>query len=56
VDAIVAWGDEATIAQRVGAHFAAGADQVCVQVLTDEPMAGPVDQWRELAPALAGLA
>ena len=54
VDAIVAWGDEAAIADRVRAHHDAGADHVCVQVLPHEGTEAPVDQWRRLAPALLG--
>lgn len=53
VDAIVAWGTEAQIAARVAEHHAAGADHVCVQVLTGDP-AMPERQWRALAPALLG--
>jgi probable F420-dependent oxidoreductase len=52
VDALVAWGDEATIAARVQAHRDAGADHICIQVLTEDPRAFPVEQWRALAPAL----
>lgn len=52
VDAIVAWGDDAAIARRVGEHFAAGADHVCVQPLAAERRSVPADQWRTLAPAL----
>jgi len=52
VDALVVWGDEATIAARVQAHRDAGADHVCIQVLTSDPRALPVDEWRTLAPAL----
>ena len=52
VDALVVWGDEATIAARVQEHRDAGADHVCIQVLTDDPQAFPADQWRALAPAL----
>ena len=52
VDALVVWGDEATIADRVQAHRDAGADHVCIQVLTDNAMSFPIDQWRALAPAL----
>lgn len=52
VDALVVWGDEATIADRVRAHRDAGADHVCIQVLTSDPMALAVDEWRRLAPAL----
>jgi probable F420-dependent oxidoreductase len=52
VDALVAWGDEAAIAARVQEHRDAGADHVCIQVLTSDPRALPVDEWRVLAPAL----
>jgi probable F420-dependent oxidoreductase len=51
VDALVAWGDEAAIRGRVDEHRAAGADHVCIQVLSDEkPL--PLNAWRRLAPAL----
>lgn len=52
VDAIVAWGDMTAIVERVRAHRAAGADHVCVQVLTADPRALPMPQWREIAPRL----
>lgn len=52
VDALVVWGDEAAIAARVQQHRDAGADHVCIQVLTNDPRALPVDEWRALAPAL----
>jgi probable F420-dependent oxidoreductase len=52
VDALVVWGDEATIAARIQEHRAAGADHVCVQVLTADPREFPKEQWRALAPAL----
>jgi probable F420-dependent oxidoreductase len=52
IDALVAWGDEATIARRVQEHRDAGASHVCIQVLTDAPRTLPLDQWRALAPAL----
>lgn len=51
-DGIVAWGDEGAIRARVGEHLAAGADHVCVQVLTADPRAFPYEQWRRLASAL----
>jgi probable F420-dependent oxidoreductase len=54
VDALVVWGDEDTIAARVQAQRDAGADHVCIQVLTSDPRALPVDEWRVLAPALIG--
>lgn len=52
VDAIVVWGDEAAIAARVQAHRDAGADHVCVQVLSGDFTTVPLDAWRRLAPAL----
>ncbi|HEY3810734.1 MAG TPA: TIGR03620 family F420-dependent LLM class oxidoreductase [Acidimicrobiales bacterium] len=56
VDAIVAWGDEQVILDRVRAHFDAGADHVCIQALTESPRDVPAEQWRVLAPALGELA
>jgi probable F420-dependent oxidoreductase len=52
VDAIVAWGDAEAIAARVAAQREAGADHVCVQVLDTDVTTLPLEQWRELAPAL----
>ena len=52
VDQLVAWGDDAEIAARVQQHRDAGADHVCVQVLTGDQIGMPLDQWRQLAPAL----
>lgn len=51
IDALVAWGDEATIRARVDEHRAAGADHVCVQALSDEAPF-PMAAWRALGPAL----
>ncbi|HEX5849052.1 MAG TPA: LLM class F420-dependent oxidoreductase [Rubrobacter sp.] len=50
---LVAWGSEDEILGRVREHLSAGADQVCVQVLTDgvEDLRG---RWRSLAPVLLG--
>jgi probable F420-dependent oxidoreductase len=54
VDALFAWGSAEAIKERVDQHFAAGADHVCVQVITgagvDVAAARPV--WRELAAVL----
>jgi probable F420-dependent oxidoreductase len=51
VDALVAWGDEDAIAARIQAHRDAGADHVCLQILTaGNPLA--VDEARALAPAV----
>ena len=53
-DAVVAWGDEDAIRERVKAHLEAGADHVCIQVL--EPNRGlGLDALRRLAPALLDL-
>ncbi|MEY8014643.1 LLM class F420-dependent oxidoreductase [Mycobacterium servetii] len=51
-DAVIAWGDEEAILRRVAEHRSAGADHVCVQVLTDDPTAFPREQWRRIAAAL----
>ncbi|MCW2990748.1 MAG: class F420-dependent oxidoreductase [Solirubrobacterales bacterium] len=53
VDAIVAWGDEDAIAARVQEHRDAGADHVCVQVLSGRKGELPLPEWRRLAAALA---
>lgn len=55
VDALVVHGDEQAIASRVAEHRSAGADHVCVQVLSENPLDLPLAQWRRLAPALQGL-
>ena len=52
IDAMVAWGDLNAIRKRIHEHHAAGADHVCIQVLTADPKALPMREWRELAPAL----
>jgi probable F420-dependent oxidoreductase len=53
-DAIVVWGDESAIRERVKAHLDAGADHVCIQVL--EPNRGlGLEALRRLAPALLDL-
>lgn len=54
VDALVVWGDETAIRDRVRAHLEAGADHVCVQPLAGR---GQIDlaQLRALAPALREL-
>lgn len=54
VDGIVAWGTLEEVIDRVEEHRAAGADHVCVQVVTADAKVPPVETWRELAPALTG--
>ncbi|QFG27063.1 LLM class F420-dependent oxidoreductase [Actinomadura sp. WMMB 499] len=51
-DALIAWGDEEAVKRRVDEHRDAGADHVCVQVLTSDQSAFPRAEWRRLAPAL----
>lgn len=51
-NAIIAWGDEEAVLERVREHRDAGADHVCVQVLTADPQEFPRDQWRRLGAAL----
>jgi probable F420-dependent oxidoreductase len=52
IDAIIAWGNLDQILSRVRAHLAAGADHVCIQVLTKDPKSLPLREWRELSAAL----
>lgn len=49
INALVAWGDEATIAERITQHRQAGADHVCIQVLDADLRGLPSAQWRRLA-------
>ncbi len=51
IDAVIPWGDVATVAGRIREHREAGADHVCIQVV-DEPGALPLEGYRELAAAL----
>jgi len=52
VDGVVAWGDAESVARRAQAHLDAGADHVCVQVLTADRREVPYEAWKELAAAL----
>jgi probable F420-dependent oxidoreductase len=52
IDAIIARGDLNAIRDRIREHHSAGADHVCVQVLTADPHALPLPEWRKLASAL----
>jgi probable F420-dependent oxidoreductase len=51
VDAVVAWGDIDAVATRVREYLAAGADHVCIQVLSTLD-SFPLTAYRELAPAV----
>ncbi|KAA8946882.1 TIGR03620 family F420-dependent LLM class oxidoreductase, partial [Mycobacterium sp.] len=50
-DAIIAWGDEEAVLRRIAEHQAAGADHVCIQVLTADPREFPRQHWRRIAAA-----
>jgi hypothetical protein len=53
VDALVAWGGPEAIRRRVDEHLGAGADQVALQLLTDDPDGRlPRDGYERLAAAL----
>ncbi len=54
VDAIVAWGDEETVAGRVREHLDAGADHVAVQAYSADPSAS-LAQLERVAPVLLAL-
>ena len=51
IDAVVAWGDEQHVGDRIRQHRQAGADQVCIQVLGADPRGLPIEEWRRLSPA-----
>ena len=53
IDSIIAWGDLNAIRSRIDEHHAAGADHVCIQVLTSDDKTLPMKEWKELASALA---
>jgi probable F420-dependent oxidoreductase len=46
LDEVMAWGDESAIADRVQAHYDAGASHVCIQPIDPENRAEP--DWRLL--------
>ena len=52
VDDVVAWGDLDLVTSRIRAHFEAGADHVCVQVIAEDQRALPMEEWRALAQRL----
>src|SRR5215813_7118207 len=51
IDVLVAHGSPAEVAGQLGRHLDAGADHVCLQLITEED-ADPLPSYRALAPAL----
>lgn len=51
IDAVVPWGELKTVVRRIQEHHAAGADHVCIQVITDDSKTFPLREYRELASA-----
>ncbi len=56
IDANIVWGDEATIRQRIQAHWDAGADHVCIQSIHPSGERALLDEriFDVLAPMRAG--
>jgi probable F420-dependent oxidoreductase len=52
IDAVIAWGDLNGVLGRIREHHSAGADHVCIQVLTDDSKTFPLREYRELASAI----
>jgi probable F420-dependent oxidoreductase len=52
IDAVVAQGDAATVAERVRAHLDAGADHVCVQIRRADPADLAIEDFTALRDAL----
>jgi len=52
IDSVVAWGDLKAVLNRIHEHHSAGADHVCIQVLTEDPKTFPFREYRELASAI----
>ncbi len=51
IDALVAWGDEKALAERIKAHHDAGADHVCIQAIPPDGSPGADERVLEaLAP------
>jgi len=49
VDALIAWGDPATIRRRIDEHWTAGADHVCIQTLNPDESTPALPDERLLA-------
>jgi probable F420-dependent oxidoreductase len=51
-DAVIAWGDEEAVRERVQEHLAAGANHVCIQLVQPDGDSVPLEGLRRLASAL----
>src|SRR6202165_4620860 len=49
IDAVIAWGDLKTVVDRIREHHSAGADHVCIHVLTADPQTFPIREQPERA-------
>ncbi len=52
IDGLIAWGDVDSVASRIREHQAAGADHVCVHVVSRDRARLPRAEWRRLASVL----
>lgn len=52
IDGVIAWGNVKTVLSRIDEHRSAGADHVCIQVLTESDQEFPLRESREIAKAL----
>jgi probable F420-dependent oxidoreductase len=52
IDSVIAWGDVKAVLSRVDEHRSAGADHVCIQVLTGNEQEFPLREIRHIATAL----
>ena len=52
IDAVIAWGDLKTVLSRIEEHRSAGADHVCIQMLTEGQQDFPMSEIRTIAAAL----
>jgi probable F420-dependent oxidoreductase len=55
IDDLVAWGSVDAVVERVNAHLEAGADHVAVRIISSDVSRVPLDEARQLAPALLSL-
>jgi probable F420-dependent oxidoreductase len=52
IDAVIAWGDVDRVASRIREHLQAGADHVCLQVVSEDEEDVCLDELRELSDAV----